>query len=240
MKHTKNIVIIGSGAIGEAFKNHLSNLYDNAVISCFSSKKKEKKVNNINNYIINYDDESSIEEASIISSKNVPIDMVIVSTGILHEGDLMPEKSLKELSKDKFHKIFQANTIFPALVAKHFLSKLNREDKSIFASLSARVGSISDNKLGGWYSYRASKSALNMIIKNASIEIYRKNKNAVVIGLHPGTVDSNLSKPFQSNVAKEKLFTPEFSVEKMTEVLMKITPNDSGKIFDFNGLEINS
>ena len=107
------------------------------------------------------------------------------------------------------------------------------------AFLSARVGSISDNKLGGWYAYRASKSALNQVIKNFSIEIGRRNKNAVVIGFQPGTVDSNLSKPFQKNVNKDKLFTPEFSVEKMTHVIENLTSEDSGNIFDWSGEIIN-
>ena len=123
--------------------------------------------------------------------------MVLVATGILHDEVFMPEKSLKDLSAEKFIHLFLVNSVLPAIIAKHFIPRLNQKKRSVFAALSARVGSISDNKMGGWYSYRASKSALNMIIKNVAIETARKNEQAIIVGLHPGTVDSNLSRPFQ-------------------------------------------
>ena len=189
-------------------------------------------------HIINYHDEVSINESSFIASKKDSLDMVIVTTGILHDGELMPEKSLKDLSEEKFQRIFEVNTVVPLLIAKHFLPKMNRERKSIFAALSARVGSISDNQLGGWYSYRSSKAALNMVIKNLAIEISRSNKNAIIVGLHPGTVDSNLSKPFQGNVPYGKLFTPEYSTQKLLEVLSNLTSKQSGICFAWDGKEI--
>ena len=161
-----------------------------------------------------------------------------MANGILHDEGLTPEKSLRDLSAEKFQRIFEVNTVTPALIAKHFLPKLNREQTSIFAALSARVGSISDNQLGGWYAYRASKAALNMIIKNAAIEIGRRNKQAIIVGLHPGTVDSNLSKPFQGNVADGKLFTPEYSAEKLLDVLENLSPEQTGKCFAWDGQEI--
>ena len=111
-------------------------------------------------------------------------------------------------------------------------------DASVFAALSARVGSISDNILGGWYAYRSSKAALNMIIKNAAIEISRSNKQAIVVGMHPGTVDSHLSKPFQSRVPKHQLFTPEYAAEKLLHVMTALMPSDSGKCFAWDGKEI--
>ena len=174
----------------------------------------------------------------MIASKDALLDMVIVATGILHEGEMMPEKSLKDLNAEKFHRLFEVNTIAPILIAKHFLPKLNRETRSIFAALSARVGSISDNHLGGWYSYRASKAALNMVIKNLAIEISRSNKKAIIVGLHPGTVDSNLSKPFQRNVPQRKLFKSEYSTQKLLEVLANLTSKQSGKCFAWDGKEI--
>ncbi|MFT6908297.1 MAG: NAD(P)-dependent dehydrogenase (short-subunit alcohol dehydrogenase family) [Oleiphilaceae bacterium] len=184
----QNIDIIGaSGAIGSAFTKRLSEQYPN--VSLYASCRTGK-------YHIDYSSEDSIAAAAVYASKEKPLDLVIVANGILHDVDIMPEKSLRELSAEKFHRIFEVNTITPALITKHFLPKLNRNKPSIFAALSARVGSISDNRLGGWYAYRASKSALNMIIKNASIEIGRRNKDAIIVGIHPGTVDSNLSKPF--------------------------------------------
>ena len=213
-------------------------IYPNATINVFSRQKPEKILPNVTYHSINYQDETSIEESAIIASKYLPLDMVIVTTGILHEGEMMPEKSIKDLSSVKLQRMFEVNTIAPLLIAKHFLPKLNRETRSIFAALSARVGSISDNKLGGWYSYRASKAALNMVIKNTAIEISRRNKKAIIVGLHPGTVDSNLSKPFQANVPYGKLFTPDYSIQKLLEVLTNLTPKQTGKCFAWDGKEI--
>ena len=235
----KNIAIIGSsGAIGNAFKQLLSTLLPDAKIHAFARHHTHKMLPNVIDHTIDYKDEASIEKCAHISSEEAPLDMVIVATGILHEGNVMPEKSLQSLSSENLRRLFEVNTILPALVAKHFLPKLNRDSRAIFAALSARVGSISDNQLGGWYAYRASKAALNMIIKSAAIEMGRTHKQAVIVGLHPGTVDSSLSKPFQSNVAADKLFTPEFSVQKMLEVLENLTPSQSGKCFAWDGLEV--
>ena len=150
----------------------------------------------------------------------------------------MPEKSLRELSLEKFQRLFLVNTIIPALIAKHFCPYLNKETPSVFAALSARVGSISDNQLGGWYSYRSSKAALNMIIKNTAIEINRTNKQAIIVGIHPGTVNSNLSKPFQKNVPKEKLFSPNFAAEKIYQVITQLSSQSSGKCFAWDNTEI--
>lgn len=123
-------------------------------------------------------------------------------------------------------------------MAKHFIPKLAKDTKSVFAAISARVGSISDNQLGGWYAYRASKAALNMFIKTASVETKRLNPNAVIVGVHPGTVDSHLSEPFQARVPQGKLFTPEYSAEKLIEVFDSLNMEDSGKCFAWDGKEI--
>ena len=122
--------------------------------------------------------------------------------------------------------------------AKYFAPLLRRDKKAVFAALSARVGSISDNRLGGWYAYRASKAGLNMILKTLSIEVQRRFKNQIIIGLHPGTVDTALSKPFQGNVPKGKLFTPAFSAEKLLSVIDGLSEKDSGFLFDWAGEKI--
>ena len=226
----QNIAILGaSGAIGSAFTVLLSKKYPKASLFAFSRNGEHS---------INYSIEGSISEAAERAAKEKPLDLVIVANGILHDDKLMPEKSLRDLSAEKFHRVFEINTITPALIAKYFLLKLNKEKPSIFVALSARVGSISDNYLGGWYAYRASKTALNMIIKNASIEIGRRNKKAIIVGLHPGTVASNLSKPFQSDIADGKLFTPEYSAGKLLEVLESLTPDQTGKCFAWDGTEV--
>lgn len=228
----KNIAILGaSGAIGSAFTKILSNKYPNAHLFAFSRSGKNQ---------IDYSNESSIAKAAELATKEKPLDLVIAANGILHDGKLMPEKSLQDLSAEKFHHIFEINIITPALIAKYFLPKLNKEQLSIFAALSARLGSISDNRLGGWYAYRTSKAALNMMIKNASIEVGRKNKQAIIVGLHPGTVKSNLSKPFQDNVADGELFMPEYSAERLLKVLINLNPMQTGKCFAWDGKEISA
>ncbi len=225
-----NIAIIGaSGTIGQAFIQHLSERYPHATIHSFSRNSE---------IAIDYMDEQSIETAANTASKTETLDLVLVTTGILHTEDLQPEKSLKQLSSKNFQSLFEANTIAPALIAKYFLPKLNKDKPATFAALSARVGSISDNRLGGWYAYRASKAALNMIIKTASIEMRRTHPKAILLGLHPGTVDSPLSKPFQKNLPEGQLLTPQESVKQLLEVILKRGLQDTGKCFAFSGEEI--
>lgn len=234
-----NISIIGSsGTIGNAFVKRIKQLYPEASLSGFSSNKLICNIHNTRFYEIDYNNEISVANSAEIASQNGPLDLVIVATGILHSDELMPEKSMRELSLAKFQHVLQANTIFPALVAKYFLPKLVKNRRAIFAALSARVGSISDNRLGGWYSYRASKAALNMIIKNLAIEMKMRQKQTIIVGLHPGTVDSKLSKPFQNSVSPGKLFTADDAVAKMLDVVSKLIPENSGKCYAWDGEEI--
>lgn len=181
-------------------------------------------------------DEESVRAA--VAALPAPPRLVIVTTGILHGPGFMPERSLRQLDPAVMAEIFRVNTIAPALVAKHVLPLMPRAGRSVFAALSARVGSIGDNRLGGWMSYRASKAALNQLIRCFAIEMARAHPEAVVAGLHPGTVDTGMSKPFQANVPPEKLFTPDFSVGALLGVLERLTPADSGFCFDWAGERI--
>jgi len=131
--------------------------------------------------------------------------------------------------------MFAINTIGPALIGKHCAPLLRKGGKSVFAAISAKVGSITDNRLGGWHSYRASKAALNMMVRNFAIELGRTNPDAIAVTLHPGTVDTPLSRPFQRNVQPEKLFTPAQSAEYLLAVLDKVTPRDSGDLLSWDG-----
>jgi NAD(P)-dependent dehydrogenase (short-subunit alcohol dehydrogenase family) len=246
--HTlQNIAIFGaSGAIGSAFVNKLANKKSKTTIFAFSRSGKQFENENVHSHPFDITDEKTIETAIAIASVDAPLDLALITTGLLHQNlleknkseSLGPEKALIDLSAEKFKHLFEINTIGPALIAKYALPKMRKDQLSIFAALSARVSSISDNHLGGWYGYRSSKAALNMIIKTASIEMKRRNKNLVVIGLHPGTVDSDLSKPFQSNTPKEKLFSPDHSVTEMLKVLEKLEQEDTGKLFAWDGKEI--
>lgn len=183
-------------------------------------------------------DEGSIRDAAVLMAA-APPDIVIIATGVLTPSDgTGPEKSLRQISAAAMAQVFQVNTIGPALVARHMLPLLPRDRRAVFAALSARVGSIGDNRLGGWHSYRASKAALNMLLKNFAIELARSHPLAVVAGLHPGTVATGLSDPFQRNVPEAKLFTPEFSANVLLTVLDGLGPQDSGGVFDWQGARI--
>ncbi|MCP1336373.1 SDR family NAD(P)-dependent oxidoreductase [Futiania mangrovi] len=184
-------------------------------------------------------DEASIAAAARAAGADGPLDLVFVATGLLHDGpDMQPEKDWRALDAERLARAFAVNATGPALVAKHFLPLLPREGRSVFAALSARVGSISDNRRGGWYAYRASKAALNMLLKTLSIELARKRPGGIVLGLQPGTVDTALSKPFQTFVADDKLFTPDFSAEKLLKVIEAARPEDTGGLFDWSGERI--
>ncbi|WP_243445809.1 SDR family NAD(P)-dependent oxidoreductase [Polymorphobacter arshaanensis] len=165
-----------------------------------------------------------------------PVDLVLVATGVLHDATHGPERSLAALDADWLAQSFAVNAIGPALVAQALLPKLRRDRKTAFAALSARVGSISDNRLGGWYGYRASKAALNQLVRTAAIEQARRNPQSLVVTLHPGTVDTQLSKPFQRGVPE--LFDTATSARLLLDVLDTLTPADSGGLFAWDGSAI--
>ena len=181
-----------------------------------------------------------LDESTIITAAGElgEIDLAIVATGLLHDGAQRPEKTWRAIDPASMRRIFEINTIGPAIVAKHVLPHLVRERRAVLAMLSARVGSISDNRSGGWHSYRASKAALNQIIRCLSIELAAKRPHAICVGLHPGTVDTALSRPFQSNVAEGRLFTAEQSAEHLLRVVDGLTTAQSGGVFDWAGKEI--
>jgi len=233
-----NVVIIGaSGGIGSALTELLSEDPLNTVYA-FSRSTIKHSQHNIHNLFMDLTDEHSISTGAQEASSKSAVDMVVVASGLLHDANMQPEKSLRDLDTTNLQKVLLANTIGPALVAKHFLPNFDRNKRTVFAALSARIGSISDNRLGGWYAYRASKAALNMLIRTASIELARQNKLGIVVGLHPGTVATKLSEPFQKRVPKDKLFSVEYSAGKLIALMECLTPVDSGKIFAWDGKEI--
>jgi len=181
---------------------------------------QEKDIINLVNQINNYTDK---------------IHLMINCVGMLHQENIEPEKSLKHIESDKLLRYFQVNAVPSVLLAKHLLPFFKHQDSSVFASISAKVGSIEDNYLGGWYGYRASKSALNMFIKNIAIEYNRVSKNTIVVALHPGTTDTKLSQPFQSNVPPEKLFSVERCTTQLLSVINSLTKKDHGKFFSWDG-----
>ncbi|WP_285709671.1 SDR family NAD(P)-dependent oxidoreductase [Erythrobacter oryzae] len=184
------------------------------------------------------EDEASIAAAAAMMRAQPP-EWVIVATGVLTLADgTGPERSYKRLEAGTMAQVFALNTIGPAMIAKHMLPLMPRGQAFTFAALSARVGSISDNRLGGWHSYRASKAALNMLIRNFALEMARTHPESVIVGLHPGTVDSALSAPFQSGLAEGQLTAPEVAAANLLGVLSRLGPAQSGRVFDFRGDEV--
>ena len=229
---TKAAVIIGaSGGIGSAFADALEEEGDYARVWRFS-----RSVGGDGQ--LDVTDEASIAAAAARVEQSYPLAIIFVATGLLHGDELRPEKALKDLDAAQLARNYAVNAIGPALIAKHFLPLLPREERGVFAALSARVGSITDNRVGGWHGYRASKAALNMIIKNLAIELARTHKRAICVGLHPGTVDTGLSKPFQGNVRPGSLFTPVRAAVQLLDVIEGLRPPDSGKCFAWDGEEV--
>ncbi|BAQ59872.1 short-chain dehydrogenase/reductase SDR [Geminocystis sp. NIES-3708] len=249
MATKKNILIIGaSQGIGNGFVKELIN--DNNIEHIFATYRTGKNAQNLLSLkvlnpekltIIQADVtlENDIQEVTnIIKSQIDKLHLVINCVGVLHEENLQPEKSLKHLNADNLLRYFQVNTIPTALFAKHLQPLFKHPELSIFATISAKVGSIEDNKIGGWYGYRASKAALNMLIKNIAIEYSRVSKNTAVIALHPGTTNTQLSAPFQKNVPPEKLFSVNLCIQQLLSVINNITIQDNGKFFSWDGSDL--
>ena len=210
-----------SGGIG-------SNIYSN-----LKRKKFEvygfSRTTEPNNNIIS---EKYLKDLSLkFIEQNIKIKIFINAIGFLHNNYYSPEKKLQDINQEYMKKCFEINTIPTALMIKYFCPLMTKDEKSIFASISAKVGSISDNYLGGWYSYRASKAALNQIIKTSSIEQKRLNKNLIMVSIHPGTVNTRLSNPF---IGKRKVQTPSEAAIKIIDLLETLTLEDSGLFFDYN------
>ena len=181
-------------------------------------------------------DETQIAAAvQKIQAKTSALHDVINCVGVLHNDTMQPEKSLRQLNTDQLLHYFQVNSIGAVLLAKHIQPLLKHRDRALFATISAKVGSIGDNQLGGWYGYRASKAALNMFMRTVALEYKRTCPRAIVVNLHPGTTDTELSRPFQRNVPPEKLFSVERTVQQLLTVMDGLQESDSGEFFSWNG-----
>ncbi|GAB4357454.1 MAG: SDR family oxidoreductase [Kiloniellaceae bacterium] len=235
-----SVVVIGaSGGIGGAFLAALEAAPAVARVFALSRRPLALRSPKTTWQAIDLEDEGSIARAAAaVKAAAGPLHLVVVATGMLHDGALQPEKTWRSLSAAGLQRAFAVNAIGPALAAKHFLPLLADDRKAAFAVLSARVGSIADNRLGGWHAYRASKAALNMLVRTLAVELARRNDRALCVALHPGTVDTGLSRPFQANVPPEKLFTPERAAGQLLEVLDGLSPGHSGGLFAWDGQRI--
>lgn len=240
MSDLTRIAVFGAnGSIGSAFIQSIHAKFPNAQIHAFArSTTSLKHLPCTKPYRFDIADEEALKSTAQAIKKDGSLDLVFVASGILHSASFQPEKTYKSLDHDAMHAVYEANTVVPAIILKHFLPALAKDRAAWFGAISARVGSISDNRLGGWYTYRASKAALNMLIKCASIELARTHPQACIAALHPGTVASALSEPFQRSVPEGKLFTPEYSADCMLETLLSLRPAQSGRCFAYDGNEI--
>lgn len=181
-------------------------------------------------------DEASIARAATVAAAAGPIRLIVDATGFLHDGEQRPERALRELDPARLAHAFAINAIGPALLMKHFLPLLPRTGKAGFATLSARVGSIGDNRLGGWYGYRASKAALNQFVRTASIELARRAPAAFCVALHPGTVATPLSAPFAT--PGPGLHRPDEAARHLLAVINDLDASASGGFFDWRGTPV--
>ena len=218
------IVIGATGGIGRA------------VVECLQADERYQKVisySRSSQPSLDLTSEETIENAAQNAALYGVPRIIFDATGFLHDKNIQPEKALKHLTSDAMLQNFLINAAGPALLMKYFLPLLPKSGRSVFASLSAKVGSISDNQIGGWHSYRASKAAQHQFIKGAAIELARTKKEAICVALHPGTVDTGLSGPFAKSGLNEQ--TPKQSAKALLTVMDGLTPQQTGGFFSYSG-----
>ncbi len=234
----KRCAVFGaSGGIGAALVRQLAARDDVEVVFAGSRRGAVPGGEKVRAFRFDALDDAGLAET--VAGIGAPLDMVLVATGRLTRADGSgPEKALRQLSAAALAEQFADNAIVPAMIARAVAPMMPRDRRAVFAALSARVGSIGDNRLGGWHAYRASKAALNMLLRTIAIEWARTHPLAVVAALHPGTVDTALSAPFQRGVPGDRLFTPEASAAALLTVLEDLNPADSGGFFAWDGSPI--
>ena len=222
------VIIGGSGSIGSACAEEFIYRRPDTEVMILG-RESETKLDLLS--------EDSISDAAAkVASRRLPVSVIIVATGILHTKLVQPEKTWRQINQPALDSLFRLNAIGPMLVMKHFLPLLPKPGRSIFACLSARVGSITDNELGGWYGYRASKAALNQFMKTASIQLSRTRPEAVCLAIHPGTVATRLSDPFSKNGLN--VLTPRDCAKRLYKLLSEADIRDSGGFFDYEKRKI--
>jgi NAD(P)-dependent dehydrogenase (short-subunit alcohol dehydrogenase family) len=208
-----------------------------AVISALRESGRYREVLGFSRPALDLTSEASIEAAAAsVAARGLPLRMLFIATGFLHDSVQSPEKSLRQLAAEPLLRSYALNAVGPALVIKHFSPLLPRDGRSLVAALSARAGSIGENPLGGWYGYRAAKSALNQLVHSAALELARSRKESVCVVLHPGHVESPLSAPF--GAGGNKTYTPAEAAANLLRVLDGLTPAQTGGFFDQDGAPI--
>ena len=234
-----NIIILGAGSIGTALAKTILDAEPQA--QCLITYHRHPPTithERLCSFQLDALDEAAfVKLFSEVKSSMGSIRWLINTIGVLHadEPNISPEKRLADFDAASFTHVTMSNILPTVYAAKHLGRLLDKKTTSVFASISAKVGSIEDNRLGGWYSYRSSKAGLNMMLKNIAIEFSYTNKNICVVALHPGTTASKLSEPFQKNVPSEKLFLPEFTASKLLDVIQNLKPSATAGYFSWDG-----
>ncbi len=237
MPFDKNVLVVGgSGGIGSEVIALM--LQDPHVASVFATYRGEEPAiqdEKLQWYRLDCTNEHQFYELSLsLASQTQTLDWVINCVGVLHKEGVKPEKNISEVNSVDFLEIMSVNALATLLLAKYMQPLLRISRQPRFVAISARVGSISDNRLGGWYSYRCSKAALNMAVKNLSIEWQRIMPNVAVVAFHPGTTNTALSAPFQARVAPDKLFDPQYVAQNIRALLYRLTPADNGHFIAYD------
>ena len=236
------LVVAASGGIGTAMvRTMLNDTSLERIFAVSSVPEAPKEFNNNSKLTWIHCDYSAMDIARTVNrllSLECNLVLGAICNGILHDDAVKPEKRMDDITEESLNRVFTANAVVPILWIKELKQVFSKRDICKIAILSARVGSISDNRLGGWYSYRASKAALNMLLKTSAIELNRKCKNVKLISFHPGTTDTKLSRPFQSSVSRDKLFPANFVATKLMDLMRKTDVDGELSFLDWSGVPI--
>ncbi|MCH1459595.1 MAG: SDR family NAD(P)-dependent oxidoreductase [Luminiphilus sp.] len=230
-------VVVGSG--GAIARSLLARWCESGLYHVVAVGRSHCDIQGVHSLTTDYSEASLAEVTAAVSALGSNIERLVVTNGVLSGADFSPERKVGDLTTASWQHVMTVNALTPMLILSALWSLMRSSTQPRVAVLTARVGSLSDNELGGWYSYRASKAALNMMLKCAAIEVRRINKNAKLIAYHPGTVDSPLSKPFQRSVPEGKLFSPEFSAEQLDNLMTSAVPDGTLSYLDWAGQAID-
>lgn len=234
------LIIGSSGGIGQALALQIQQAgYDKVYAVSRRGRRHDDWSSAVHAVALDSQDEQQIARfIGELRASNETVALAVCTVGVLHSDTLVPEKRLEDISAEQLNTYFQVNTIIPGLWVKHLVSVMAK-DRATLVCISARVGSISDNQLGGWYGYRASKAALNMMLKSAAVEYGRRAKGTTLVSYHPGTVDTALSAPFQHNVAAEKLFTADYTAGQLLQHITALGVEGSPHFIDWAGKPVS-
>lgn len=236
------MVILGAGGgLGQALSLEVLKQYPDDTVYAVSRQPQPQALVHerlMYSQLADYSDASLAPWVAAFDESGESLQGVISTVGMLHDEETFPEKKLSDIEANNLIKLFEVNAVKPLLALQAFTPILDKQQTQFWVQLSAKVGSIEDNYLGGWYAYRASKAALNMMLKTAAIELKRTHKRLVVAAIHPGTTDTRLSAPFQQRIPAERLYTPALSAQRILAVIEQLTPEHTGELWHWDGTRL--